>query len=718
MPRSTGSLVNNNFSKGLITEAPLLTFPKDACTDTVDCIHLITGGVTRRLGWDYEIDHQWKTIDRTNAAITSFIWKDVAGEGDVLLVVLQVGNHLYFYDGSTTDPLSSKAILATIVLSDFSAPGAPSPATKECQFATGNGKLFVAHPYLESFVIEYDADNQTVSASSIFLRIRDFEGVDDGLDIDQRPIQDITSISNEHLYNLKNQGWTIDILWQWSRGGPTLNSDGTVTNNYDPADSLPSNCDVQWSFKNSLGWFDVANIFRRYRGNSPAPKGHYIIDAYTKNRGEVSVLNIPNDSTGYRRVSCIAFFSGRVFYSGLDFEGRNSNIYFSQIIERDEQVGHCYQVNDPTSEDAFDLLPSDGGVIKIQEAGTIQKLMVVPGGLLAFASNGIWLISGSTGLGFTANDYSVTKLSSIQSESPTSFVDVAGTPMWWNLEGIYRVAGTGNGYQVESLTNTTIQTFYDTIPPSEKRNVRGFFNPIEFTVQWLFKSTESTSLQNSYEFDKILNLDIRTGGFFVWTIPTSADNSVHGLIVLETRGSGTALEDVTANDSTDVTSSDGSTTQIWSVGSSVVTPKFKYITSSRNNDLSYSFTFSETRRTEYKDWITYTTTGEDYTSSFTSGYTVPNPNTDFQNNYTVLYCDVGSKFYVQGMWDFSISGNSGRWSNKQLIDSPVTTNYSDGIFRRKIRGHGKALQIKVTSYPGSDFNISGWGAFLSSNQLP
>jgi len=52
-------------------------------------------------------------------------------------------------------------------------------------------------------------------------------------------------------------------------------------------------------------------------------------------------------------------------------------------------VGNCYQVNDPTSDQLFDLLPTDGGVIVIQGCGSIYKLFPLQNALLVFAANGV-----------------------------------------------------------------------------------------------------------------------------------------------------------------------------------------------------------------------------------------------------------------------------------------------------------------------------------------
>jgi hypothetical protein len=469
---------------------------------------------------------------------------------------LQIKNNLYFYETSASLPLSNKAFSQTIDLTTFSPAGAQPPRVSSCQFATGTGKLFVVHPNLNAFYITYDPSDASFTATQIDLMLRDFEGIDDGLDIDERPTTTLASLDVKHHYNLLNQGWTNTNLVAWDTSQTTM----------------PSNADVMWSFKNTSDAFDTTTIPNVVNGNSPATKGHYILNVYNQDRATASGLAVDATTTGTQRASTVAFFAGRVFYAGINAENFNSKIYFSQIIERPEQFGQCYQTNDPTAEDFFDLLPSDGGVLDIQEAGSILKLMPITGGLAVFASNGIWVITGSTGLGFTANDYAIVQASTLPTLSFTSFVDMAGSPVWWSADSINRLDINQGRYVVSSLSNTTIKTYYNTIPVSEKKNAVGFYNPVLGIVQWLFRSVGSSSLEQSREYDRVLNLDLNTQGFYVWTLPTTGQK-IHGLVVLESRGGGTDLSNVIDNSSNTILTNDGDNVVAWTLAASVVAPR-------------------------------------------------------------------------------------------------------------------------------------------------
>src|SRR5690606_10019445 len=101
----------------------------------------------------------------------------------------------------------------------------------------------------------------------ITVKIRDFAGLDDGLDIDERPPVNLIGITKEHEYNLYNQGWqfnSIAALTAWD----TARAD------------LPSNADVWWYYKDTDDAFDTDTIANRDPGLTPAPRGHFIVDAF------------------------------------------------------------------------------------------------------------------------------------------------------------------------------------------------------------------------------------------------------------------------------------------------------------------------------------------------------------------------------------------------------------------------------------------------------
>lgn len=697
--------VENNFSAGLFTEATGFNFPENALTDVWNCVINKDTSISRRLGFDFEGNFDTKAINRAGVAIKDYLWRNVSGNGDITVYVTQVGSTLYFYRTGFAS-LSAGAIADTITLNPVG--GAPSPSTVEVQFCDGNGYLFVTHPYCDPIRIAYDTNADTVSDTIITIKIRDFEGdPSDPYTVSQRPTSTLAGLDVHHAYNLYNQGWNSTTLGAWD----TARTD------------MPSNADVSYVFKNTSDNFDASVVDSRtnFIGNTEAPKGHFILNLASQNRDSASGLTgTTATTTGSQRPSTAAFFTGRLFYAGINYPKFNSNIYFTQIIERDEQYGYAYQTNDPSSEERFDLLPSDGGVIRINDAGTIHKLVAVPGGLVVFAANGIWFITGSQGIGFTANDYSIQKISSIGTLSATSFVDIGGYPSWWNSEGIYTIVAEGNLPAVKNLTLERVHSFYREIPEISKKYARGSFHKNTGIVTWVYRSTSTEDINDLYSFDRVLCLNTNTGAFFPYSVDIS-NVSLHGVIVMDSSTGQLSVDNV-VNGADNVVDADGNQVVVFStLGPGTQTPVFKFLVSYPAAG-SYTFTFAEERNEQYLDWFQYDTTGTSYTSYFITGYKLRGESIrKFQSNWVKILSrlDLPVSYYFQGIWDYARTGDqTGRWSVAQLIEHEQEDLYSVKSRRLKVRGHGITLQFKVESVPGKFFDILGWSCLNYANQLP
>lgn len=708
MPQQTGVTVENSFINGVVTEATGLNFPDKACTEAYDVEFDIDGSVYRRPGFDFETNWTTKTINRDNKVINTYLWQNVSGDGNVTVIVLQVGATLYFYAANGTGVFSTGAIAGTVSLTGVS--GAPIVETIEAQFTDGNGYLIVTHPYCDPIRVTYDVDAQTVTPETITLKIRDFEGaLADNLAVDERPTSTLAGLTASHAYNLYNQGWTTDNLTAWDTAQTTM----------------PSNADVMWRFKDSSDNFDASttSIARITSGNTPAPKGHYILTLADQDRNTASGLSgVSSTTTSYQRPSVCAFFAGRVFYAGINYVGFNSNVYFTQIIERTDQYGNCYQVNDPTSEDLFDLLPSDGGVISIPEAGTVYKMHTVPGGLCLFAANGVWFITGSTGLGFTATDYTVQKIADIATISASSFVNIDGYPAWWNEEGIYMM-GSNNTTSIpaiKSLTYGTFKTFYDGIPVTSKRFARGFYHKTDGQIRWVYRSTNTSQLNSLYEFDRVLNHNVRTSAFYPWTISAS-DVKVSGIISSELITRPISIVNVVDNSSNNVVDSNGNQVIAFTESGSQDQQFDKYLVTYPDGSGSWKFTFADRDNEGYVDWFKHDNIGVNYESYLISGFKLQGQGVrKFQNNWINIYSrlDKPVQYKFQGIWDFANTGSTtNRWSTNQLITHD-NLDYSNATRRLKVRGHGKVLQFRVSSVAGKFFDIIGWSSFQTGNAAP
>lgn len=789
MPQATVN-VENNFTKGLITEATGLNFPENAATSTENCVYTLIGDVTRRLGFDYESNFATAHFGNTGIGISTYKWNNAGGDGVTQVVVNQLGNTLYFYFSSqATDanPVSRCRNSITIDISQFVANGGSFDSTIECTFSDGNGYLFVFHPSCDPFFCALVP--QGISATRIPILIRDFVGLPETNPVTSRP----GTLTNEHLYNLVNQGWVKGSQWQSNSStsiplnlGATVQifitaGLGSLINNGDIVQGInrfpvinntntgfvssqvlftgtvqgyssatgqlgvqltnilssvtgtnpgggggdgqgiwdifpinkgyidtwhsaegnyPSNADVWWYFKDTSNNFNPTTTVPQVTvASSNAPQGHFIMEAFNMDRGAfIAVAGVTPVRTNVRPTNG-TFFQGRVWYTGVNavqpaqgdagFYTWTENIYFSQVVQTSADFGLCYQQNDPTSENLFGLLPTDGGIITIPGSGPIYKLFPIQNGLIVFAGNGIWFITGSKGIGFAADDYVITQISYVQSISSTSFVNVLGLPFFWNEEGIYQVTPSQSGQlQVEPITVGTILTFFNEIPNSSKVFVRGAYNPIEYTIQWVYRSTDETGIVDRYRFDTVLNFNTFNKAFFPYTL--SGTSGVNPFV----------CSILYVNYPNEVTSPD---------------PGFKYLTQDPNNQ----FTFADEHDTSYVDWKSFDGIGVGFTSFFITGHKVRG---QAQRRYQPQYINMWSRtnsetggYNFQGLWDFANNTNSNRWTTIQKA-FVADNNYDVSHRRFKLRGHGYSLQFKVSSIPGFPFDIVGWSVTDVINQ--
>lgn len=769
MPQQSSS-VENNFIGGLKTEFTGLNFPENACTDADNVIFTTIGDVLRRRGIDLEENYTTATLTRLDNAISTFKWENVGGDGSTKILVTQTGNKLWFwkYSAATVaNPISYQILGTQIDMTSFITTSASITQTYECQYAEGNGYLFVFHPYMNPFYVSYSSG--TITATQISIRVRDFNGVPEpGVDVSLRP----GTLTDIHKYNIVNQGWNSAAPWvgnstdtvsigpgskafniasgltipngtpvrifsQSGAGVANAPSDGlymsgTVTSYvgtlltvnvtyYNPTffgtsfsswiitpsasgfidtwqtaiGNYPSNADVWWKFKNSSDVFAPATTAANVTLNSGrAPGGHFILDAFNQTRTAISGVANITDITTTSRPKTGAWFQGRVWYAGVDgstaasgtapFYTWTETVYFSQTAVNSDQFGMAFQVNDPTAEDFFDELSTDGGEIKIQGCGSIYKLFPIQYGLLVFAANGVWLITGSQGIGFAANDYTVNKISAIKTLTGTSFVNVQGLPFFWNEEGIYMVQPAQNGpggrdnmLNVENIVVGTISSFYETIPLSSKMYARGDYDPLSYVISWVYRDTEAADVQGRYEFNRQLNLNTHNKAFYTYTIEATTPilhdiKFIHGVS-----------------------------------GANAPAPAFKYLCTTELDKM----TFAEEYDSE--NWVDFSG-GEptNYISYFVTGYKLHGKAiVKWQPLYLNFFsrADRATSYKIQGIWDYANDPNSGKYSNIQLVTNGL--GRFGMIYRKhKIRGRGLSLQLKVTSVDRMPFDIMGWSS--------
>lgn len=584
MTRQPGQAFENGFIRGLITEATGLNFPEQACYDTDNCVFDRKGEIRRRLGIEYEVGYALNSAVGTDGVVKEYLWKSVGSNGLTNFVVVQQGTGISFYEPDAGGNISDNIKPFSINLQNYATAGTIASELQQsaCEFASGKGRLFINHPFCEPLFVEYDPESDNITITEYEIEIRDFEGVDDGLAIDFRP----STLTTLHKYNIYNQGWYASGTV--NRGNTT--PDGIGSGNY--AEKLfqqngyyPSNCDIWWVNKDFEGVFNVTTVLKNEPGNSPAPKGHYIDNAFFFDRSNVSgIPGLATISSDGARPGAVAFFAGRIWYGGVNHSDYIGRVYYTQIIESNLQIGKCYQRNDPTAENLSDLLASDGGVIDILEAGTIYKLVPIASAILVFASNGVWMITGSQGIGFSSTDFSVLKLTSIPAVSAYNFVIVDGYPFWWNYAGIYTIIPEGGQqtFKVQSLTDETIKSFYQDIPAESMRFAKGAFNTSSRVLQWIYRTEDVVDFIDNFTYHKMLNFDLTTKTFYPWSITESSNNlllpEIRGIVCLDSAGISHVEETVVDNAGATVVDAAGNTvTASTIVEGGALSAKLKYI---------------------------------------------------------------------------------------------------------------------------------------------
>lgn len=756
MSQAKTNKLYRTFLKGLVTEASPLTFPPDTSYDEDNCLVFIAGNRSRRLGMDFEEGWTMSPYYVTNeesyqASLQEYVWRNVQNVEGLDFLCHQVNSKIHFYDCSGT-PISPAAKSFSVDLTPYFIGGYTDPQQEPVQMISGKGFLFVVSAAIDPIVIEYDLINDSITVDRIEILIRDFDGVDDNLGVDEEP----AVLSAEHKYNLMNQGWASTV--STSVKVPSLFG----IYKYLPANYITTQTDVIEKYKTVIGrypgnnkqWFlgkvEIEadgykpgdfnpNLLNKvFVGNSRAPRGHYIFSAFNKDRSAASGIPGLAVTSEVSRPSSICFASGRVFY------GHNNNVYFSQILSEKHKAGLCFQDADPTAEDLSDLLDNDGGVIPIPAADKIVLTKEVSNGIMVFANNGVWFISGGE-KGFSATDFQVTKVSSIGTDAPRSVVDTENHIYWWSKTGIQRLEqkqsmfGSSGAFTSTNISENTIDKLVKAIPATIRKHVKGAFDYGSNTIHWLYSDGDVG--RNNY-YNKFINFNIITESFFPWSLATGNYPQITGIFV--TSDINRVSNDETVLVDTDVVYVDGEEVIIKGTEIGVKDTFISYITSYVNVTTHY-FTIGNFSDDRFVDWYKINNGGVSYNSFVETGYEILE---DASRQKQILYLvpffrqteenfvldgddytvDKPSSCFLTTKWDWSTSTASNKWSTKiqayrlQRIPpvDPLNLSINNGFKivsgKHKIRGMGRALQFRFEcSEPNRNFDLLGWQVFYSGN---
>ncbi len=735
-----------SFTKGLITEASPLTFPENASIDEDNFVLNRNGSRSRRLGVDYENLYQLNNTSITPDSIKegkqSFhVWTTPGGSTSVSIGIIRIANKLFFLDLLTANPSAN-------LLNSGNALTVTGLNNAKIQTAVINNKcIIVSDDLAKPVLLTYNSTTDTVTQSTIDIKVRDIWGLDDGLDVDERP----STLSNDHKYNCRNQGWSENIV---TNSGTYPDALEYCANSTAFGNVYPSNADAWVLGKNSnpssgdYEKFDPAILARNATSRFQIAKGRIVIDAF--NRGasreantDVTSLNTDQETGSF---TTVAAYAQRFFYSGIvsnvtDPDAKSPNysgyVFFTQVVTSDDQLGKCHQETDPTDQALNDVVASDGGTVQIPDCSKIIKIVPSQASLLIFAENGVWELYGDTG-GFNATSFQLGKISDNGVLNADSIVFVNGAFFYWSNAGIYMLTpdAAGGRFKAVSLSLTTIQSLYLDIPELGKDHCKGYYDEKENRVRWLYNNNDDTTYNTTNyinKYNKELIYDLTLQAWYTNTFASLSSDSPYIADYIQIPGYVIAEQDTNVLVNTDeviVTSTD-------EVIVTIDTPlnrssQFSYLTIKGTQ-----FTVSKFSSLQFKDWYTADSTGANYTSYLVTGYELYNdimrrkqtPYIFFYFNRTEdgytqdgsnLTLNNPSSCLVQAQWNWANSANSGKWGTQfqayRLLRNYIPSggadsfDYGDGVIvtKNKIRGSGKTLSLKIESEEGKDMVLLGW----------
>lgn len=689
----------------------------------------VDGSLSKRTGVNFETGYALSTATNTvnekeTLAFVCDEWRSVGGSGGRNFLVVQRGPLVSFYD-NTSAAISTTIKSFTINLTTYIAPGNPNVSGySPIRCTSANGKLVIVSEATKPLLVTYDPDTDNISVAEITVSIRDLYGVDDALAVSANP----TSLSDEHEYNLLNQGWDTAKITSW----------------FSYASNYPSNSQSWTAGKDSNDDFSPAALGKQDFGTSPAPKGRFILNVFNRDRSTVSgVASIPTETETHRPSTC-AFFAGRAWFAGIESATIGSWVLFSQVADTDDKYGKCYQDADPTSEVISDLVATDGGVIPIQDAGNIVRIVTAYNSILVFADNGVWQILGGADTGFSATAYEVRKLSNIGCVSHDAVVEAEQVVLYWGSDGIWAIKPNQAGsFDIVSLTDSTIKTLFDSIPLSALPYVKSVYHTTEKTVYWLYnQSAADDGIVDRFKRDTMLCFDVRLNAFYTIEVSSLASNTPLILSGVSTRSNSTNTETYTVVDGgadTVVVGSDEVVATLTTQLSRESQLRFMTITpSGATFKLTWAaFEDGTDADAKWVDWYDANSAGVGYDAYIITGYDMGGDQQQggakqMQGLYFTAFLNKTeegidgngdpineSSCTVQARWNWTTLDVANKWSVAQQAyrhkrvfmtahPDSFNTGYSVVITKLKIRGRGRSVQFRLAGAAGKDLQLLGW----------
>lgn len=287
------------FNKGIDSESSELTMQDGFSTDEANYELLQDGSRKRRRAMTQEEGGASMTIsshDPTAGSSQSYVWRSAGSDSTKNFIVHRIGDTLYFTtdeDGGSASLHSENIDLTTLRLEGLT----NSLADEPVDFSQGRGVLFIAGKYIFPTAIKYDPGTNTFSTEIIEIQIRDYEGIDDGVSIDEQvesglagaaTLSDLQTSFADHYYNLLCRGWNVTDI---------LDYENTITGTA----RFPAK--QQW-------WVD--GYYRQYGASIAEEDGTWAFDEVKMNAAIFGgtdaplgsmIINVFDDTVGFKEIS-------------------------------------------------------------------------------------------------------------------------------------------------------------------------------------------------------------------------------------------------------------------------------------------------------------------------------------------------------------------------------------------------------------------------------
>lgn len=790
MSRSAAIKAYANFSGGLVTEANLLSYPENAASALMNLDLNEDGSISRRAGIQFDSGDTYnipagRLVNDT--ATNVFKWESVNGDPNLNIAVIQIGDSLYFYyikDGVIISATPAADPMQLVAPTRTSNSTADLRFSSDVQGVSGGGRFYVAGKYIDPFVLVFQEpvtqyDKGSLDKTTLVLKIRDFEIWKEGetagtysLAGEKRQDQ----LTSYQAYNLYNQGWPSDhdpsdvletnVSTTTENVMTSENPNSAVLTEiphhytYDELGFYPTTADSYNAYQNGGGdsikkqvAFQPYLMENDYLGNTPAPRGRFIKEAFWNIRSSVGRTHAPIPSEllshynntevtiAYTRPETIEFYAGRIWYAGLQGDQFTNNLYYSQVIGDDiTKASKCYQEADPTNEVVNELIATDGGVFNLEEVGKIFKLYPIGPSLAIIAENGVWVISGDGEFSsFTATSFSVRKITSRGAVSAKSIVFANDSIYYWGKSAIYRLELAQQGaVSIRDISSERIKTRFQQAVDKVKNASFSVFDEGANRILWFYSDSPvgNFTTRTNKALNKVLYFDATLEAFGEYTIMIDEDTLPCSAISFASVSLVNQAETVVDGG---VAVTDGAVDVTVSSNNFVSDAStIKVLTLDMSQGANGVFRFSEfTDVDDFEDW------GTDSPAYFKSGFDsitdilnkskqapmfvvhMKRTETGFEDQGGELVALNQSGCLISYTWDWGDVYKNSFQAYKLLKNytpsgTGDTFEYDRDVIttRNRIRGRGTSLGIQGMSEAGKDMKLLGYGILYTVRGRP